>query len=151
MATPFTTMAANLKCVTYTDENSVNGSSFQDLMLGLEHKILGCNTNLFMNDMVLLTATKDKKRYVVVVRLEERLVDCTLWLDHGGKHWLHNFRFQALTGLQQVDEPFRLAMKEFGIKHGLNPNNLLNSRFCSAKMWPLMQELLDAKMFAPLM
>ena len=142
-------MTANLKCVTYTDERSIGGSSYQDLMLGLDHKILGSNTNLFVNDVVLLTATKAKHRYVMVVRLEERVPDCTLWLDHGGNHWLHNFRFQPLTGLQQVDEAFRSSMKEFGIKHGLNPNNLLNSRFCSAKMWPLMQELLDAKMFAP--
>ena len=134
----------NLRCVTYTDENSIGGSSYQDLMLGLDHKILGCGTALYAGDTVLLTANRAKTRYVVLVRLDERLEECDLWLEHGGKRWNNNFRFTALTQVQAIDAVFKSSLKDFADKLGLNPNCLLNSRFCSAKMWPLLNELLTS-------
>ena len=145
------TATNNLKCVTYTDEHSVSHSSYEDLMIGVDHKILGCGAaNLFVNDTVILTANKGKQRWAMVVQLTERIYDCDLWATHGGKRWDHNFKYVPLTTVFPITPEIKAAMKDLGLKYELNPNNLLNSRFCSSKMWPLLEDLFASKVFVKL-
>ena len=138
----------NLKCVTYTDAKSMNKSSYDDFMLGIEHNIIGCgNKSLQVNDtVVIMTDPKIKPRYFIVVQLVERLYDNEFWAKRGGEVWEHNFKYVPLTRAYMITKDMKTQMKDLAKSHGLNEKNLFNARFCSSKMWPLLKEMFTANL-----
>jgi hypothetical protein len=135
----------SLCCVTYTDNWSAGHSSYIDLELGAQHCVVGSSSNSLKNkkpgDIVIITATKDGVRHFTIVKLGERTAS-TLWADAGGLQWDHNFSYEPLTEIRALTPELKLVCNRLCTEAGLNPDMLMNSRFCSAKYLPVVHSLL---------
>ena len=145
-------MPPRLCCVTYADRNSVRNQAYEDLVLGHTHRIVACNAAAFgasaPGDRVIITAVRDKQRFFVIGQISERIYECTLWADYGGLHWEHAFLYTPLTDILAVTPAIKAALDASAATRGLNPNNFFHPRFCSARLNPLLDDLL-AKVEAP--
>lgn len=87
----------------YKDECSIGGNNLKDLELGCKHNMVGGSyyvKDAKPGDIVCIKAGN----YVQLVRIKERLNNCSLWKDNGGPIiWEHNFSFTALTGIFKKD------------------------------------------------
>ena len=139
--------STRLCCVTYADRNSIKNQAAEDLILGHQHRVVACNAAAFgasvPGDRVIITAKQGSKRLFVVAQIRERLYDCHLWRDHGGLSWEHVFLYEPLTELQELTSVHQDIIAEAAARHGCNKNNLFHPMFCSARMNPVLDELLE--------
>ncbi len=139
-------MPSRLCCVTYADRNSVRNQAYEDLVLGHTHQVVACNASSFGSsvpgDRVIITACRGKQRFFVVGRIAERVFDCTLWAEHGGLHWEHAFLYTPLTDILLMTPEFKATLDASAITHCLNAKIFFNSLYCSARLNPLLDDLL---------
>ena len=128
----------NIRCVTYQDKFSANFSAYKDLMLGYENRVVGCGSKVFgsskKDDIVIINAKKDGITHAIIVRLDTKLDECTVWSDEGGLNWPYNWTYEPITTMFQYDEETKRDMIDFCTIHSLKYNNLFHSRFCSIKL-----------------
>jgi hypothetical protein len=138
----------NIRCVTYSDEFSAGHCSYNDIIIGIEHGVVGCGSKVFNaskpGDLVIINGKKDKKRYVVIGILCEKLVSCCdVWAKNGGVYWPYNWTYKPITNLFQYDEATKNRAKQISEIYSLNHKILFNSRFCSKKLKPMVDMLID--------
>ena len=140
---------SKVRCVTYTDKFSIQGSSMIDLEVGHQHRMVGCNSSVFgaskRNDIVIITAKDGKKKYAVIGVLKEKLDSCDLWLRRGGHQWKHNYTYVTLTEIFEVtsevmEEIVRLCDSD---PNKPNPKYLFHSRFCGIRYRGVVMELVN--------
>jgi hypothetical protein len=139
-----------LACVTYTDEFSAGNRSLNDLRISYENKVFAAGMNrlkLFDHgDYVIICATEDRKRYcfiaLIIQKLEEPLKD---WHNQGGMIWKYNFYIKPLTKIVEISKKTSIRNKcdEICTRLGFNENNLFNMRFCSEKLLPVIDEIIN--------
>ena len=126
-----------LRCVRYKDAFSAKGSSYQDLLIGTEHRVVGCNSKVFgaskPGDYIIVVANNGPRLFFTIGRLTERLYDCHLWADEGGHMWEHNFIYTPLLAdpaPQEITPELKTKMEDLFAAHLVDPSHLLHSRFC---------------------
>ena len=141
-------MTSKLFCVGYTDPMSINHCSYTDLELGDRHRVVGSNSSRLgaskPGDRVLITGKRGKKRYITIGVIQEPVHDCRIWADAGGHVWNNNFTYIPLIGIIEITPAVTAILKASAAKHCLNASILFNSRFCSAKLNRLVDDLLVA-------
>jgi hypothetical protein len=137
----------NIRCVTYSHEFSAGHCSYNDVIIGIEHGVVGCGSKVFNaskpGDLVIINGIKDKKKYVVIGILCEKLVSCDVWAKNGGVLWPYNWTYKPITKMFQYDEATKNRVKQISEIYSLNHKILLNSRFCSKKLKPIVDMLID--------
>ena len=139
----------NIRCITYKDERSAEKSAYNDLMLGCEHGVVGCNSKVFgslktiKGDLVIINAKKDGITHAIIGRLDTKLDECTVWSDEGGEIWTYNWTYEPLTDIFQYDTETKDEIIDFCTIHSLKYNNLFNSRLCSNKLQKAVELLLE--------
>lgn len=141
-------MKTRLFCVGYTDAMSINHCGYTDLELGDKHRVVGSNSSRLgaskPGDRVLITGKRGPKRYFTIGVIQEPVHECRIWADAGGHVWNNNFAYVPLIGIQELTPAVAADLKASAAKHCLNANILFNSRFCSAKLNRLVDDLLVA-------
>ena len=136
----------NIRCVTYVPEHSAGNCSFNDLLIGITHGVVGCGSKVFNasnpGDYVIINATKNKIKYVVIGVLCEKLDSCDKWKIEGGNTWSYNWSYKPVTPIFTYDDSTKDEVKKIAEENSLNPNLLFNSRFCSKKLRPLIEMLI---------
>jgi hypothetical protein len=131
-------MSSKVICVTYRNEYSADKNSYRDLMIGVEYGVVGCGSKGLNackeGDYVIINATKDKVKHVVIGRLTEQLESCDKWKREGGLEWPYNFKYKQVTEIFQLDDALNNEIIHFCELNKLKRNNLFNSRFCSNKL-----------------
>lgn len=139
---------SRLTCVRYTDAMSIDHSSYNDLELGDKYRTVGSNGRALgaskPGDRVIIVANRGPKKYFTIGVIQEPVHDCRVWADAGGHVWNNNFVYVPLIGLQEITAAVTSARDTIATKHCLNANNLFHSRFCSAKLNRLVDDLLVA-------
>ena len=141
--------ASSISTLTYTDAHSCNGSAYRDLELGYTHKMVGCNSvrlkpgNALPGALVKTQAKKDGQWYFTIGILGAHAAECTLWKDHGGEVWKYNHYYEPLTGIVCLTPEMKKFIDESAEKYGLSTKTFFNSRFCSAKLRPVFQDLFE--------
>jgi len=138
-----------IKCVTYTPEFSAGGDPVNDLLIGANHEIVGCkSSNLnsaILGDYVVINATKNKVKYVVIGILCEKLECCNIWEREGGCIWPYNWSYKPVTQIFIYDDLTKLEVKKTSEDNFLSPNSpkyVFNSRYCSVKLRPIIEMLI---------
>ena len=129
----------NIRRVTYQDKFSADKSAFKDLMIGYEHRVVGCGSKVFAashpGDLVVINAVdKSGMRHAVIGKLVEKLDGCDKWSAESGLDWPYNWSYVPLTTLFLYDEELKREMKEFCEARTLKYKNLFHPRFCSIKL-----------------
>jgi hypothetical protein len=141
--------ASSISTLTYTDAHSCDGSAYRDLELGMKHTMVGCNSvrlrpgNALPGAIVKTQAKKDGIWYFTIGVLGAHAQACTLWKDHGGEVWKYNHYYEPLTGIVEVTPEMKKYIKESAERHGLPTTTFFNSRFCSAKLRPIFEDLIQ--------
>lgn len=139
---------SRLCCVTYIDSYSVDQDAYTDFLIGVEHKMVGCNSLSFSKskkgDFVLINAKnkRDKKRYAMIVKIIDHLYE-QIWEERGGNKWNYIFEFEAVTPVFIFENDIVDKVKEWCTEHSLNSNMLFNSRFCSKKFIPVVYKMIE--------
>jgi hypothetical protein len=135
-----------IRCVTYKDEFSIDGSSYNDLLVSIEQKVVGCGSSVFgaskKGDIVIICANKGKEKYFTIGVLDRRLTSCSEWHIRGGREWEHNFTWIQLCPLIKKDLYFDHDFVEICNKHGLKWQYMFNSRLCGIRYKPVLEDLL---------
>lgn len=136
-----------LRCVTYKDEYSVGNSSYNDLKISMDKKVVGCGSSVFgaskKGDVVILCANKAKENYFVIGVLDERLERCNEWAKEGGRMWEHNFTFYPLTPIVKRDRFFQNDFERICEANQIKWQYMFNSRLCGIRYKPVVLCLLD--------
>jgi hypothetical protein len=138
-----------VRCVSYTSEFSIRGTGLTDLQIGHEHRVVGCNSNVFgssnQNDLVIVTTKENNKRYVVIGVLKNKLDSCDLWAREGGHIWKYNFTYIALTKIFEVTDEIKEKIKQLCKLDPQNPDPkyLFHSRFCGSRYKNVLLELVN--------
>ena len=139
-------MNLNIRCVTYSPAFSAGGCSLNDLLIGVKHGVVGCGSKNLnasnLGDYVIINATRDKVKYVVIGILCEKLESCDKWQVEGGEMWPYNWTYKPITTIFIYDDLTKLEVKKIAEDNLLNPNLLFNSRFCSKKLRPIVEMLI---------
>jgi hypothetical protein len=141
-----TATPTKVRCVTYKDDFSAHGCSFNDLLIGARHTVVGCNSNVFGSskpgDLVIITANRGKRKFFTIGVLTERLYECTLWADAGGRVWEHNFVYHPLLdGLYERTPAINARVSELCAQLLINPTYVFHSRFCGERYAPVLRTL----------
>ena len=136
-----------LRCVRYKDAFSAKGSSYQDLLIGTEHRVVGCNSKVFgsskSGDYVIVVANDGPHLYFTVGCLTERLYDCHLWADEGGRIWEHNFMYTPLLpGIYERTRELTARVETLCKAALIDPAYLFHSRFCGVRYAPVLHTLI---------
>ena len=119
-------------CLSYKDERSANGKSYEDMSLGRTQKMVGCDSagldKCSPGDIVIITAQAPGGRMFHVGILKKKSDDCLTWMDHGGEIWKRNWEYDPCTADMDVKECVT-ALKEAGVPAS-DASNLFNMRFC---------------------
>ncbi len=144
-----TSQMTKLRCVRYKDAYSAKGSSYKDLLIGIAHNVVGCNSKVFgaskPGDYVIVVANDGPRLFFTIGRLNERLYDCHLWADEGGHVWEHNFTYAPLladSALQEITPVIKIKIEDLCTTHLVDPAHLLHSRFCGERYIPVLLELI---------
>jgi hypothetical protein len=126
-------------CIAYSDKYSVGKSAWNDLLLGCDHNMVGCNSRTLGNcanrgDIIIIVANNNKKKYCIVVSLQERIENCELWFNEGGHLWKYNWTYKPITNIIEITPQLKQELQDFCGEHELKYNNLFHSRFCSNKL-----------------
>ncbi len=132
-----------VRCVTYKDEFSADHDAVNDLLIGARHCVVGCNSKVFGSskpgDLVIITA----KRFFTVGTLTERLYECTLWADNGGRTWDHNFIYTPLLpGIYERTPELTARVETLCAEILIDPAYLFHSRFCGVRYAPVLRTLI---------
>jgi len=126
-----------VRCVAYSDKFSINNSSFEDLKLGHEYTTVGCNSSVFgasvPGDFVIITAKSKGERIAVLGVLVEKVDDCLLWQNRGGKQWKYNFKYQPLTDIFKIEQHIFDFLDKECIEKDIKSQYFFHSRFCGAR------------------
>ena len=145
---PIYKMTTRLTCVRYTDAMSIDHSSYNDLELGDKYRTVGSNGRALgaskPGDRVIIVANRGPTKYFTIGVIQEPVHDCRVWANAGGHVWNNNFAYVPLIGLQEITPAVTSARDTIAAKHCLNATNLFHSRFCSAKLNQLVDDLLVA-------
>ena len=122
-------------CINYTDTNSVDGKSYEDMVLGRTQKMVGCN-NLNLRkaapgDIVIVTAKKSGVRVAHIGILKGKSDTCLLWAAHGsgGRMWEFNWEYDPCTADLSVTRVVK-TFAEWGLPRQ-DAFKLFNGWFCS--------------------
>ena len=131
----YLTSAKKLRCVTYKDEFSIDSSSYNDLVLGMEKRMVACNSTPFANldkgDIVVVTANKGKARFFYIGLIGERHGQTALWKENGGSHiWNYSFECTPITPICEETAEVKAIIKKTCEEHDIKCY-LFNSRFCT--------------------
>ena len=126
-------------CITYSDKYSVGKSAWNDLLLGRDHNMVGCNSRTLgrtanRGDIIIIVANYNKKKYCIIGSLQERIDNCELWFNEGGHLWEYNWRYEPLTNIIEINPQIKKELQEVCEEYELKYNNLFHSRFCSNKL-----------------
>jgi len=139
-------MDNKIRCVTYVPKYSAGKDALRDLEIGIEHGVVGCGSKVFNasspGDYVVINATKNKIKYVVIGVLCEKLESCNKWVIEGGKDWSYNWTYRPLTNIFIYDNLTKTEIHQYAEANSLKVNNLFNSRLCSKKLKPLVDILI---------
>ena len=142
-------MDIRIRCVAYKDDYSAKKSSYNDLVIGNDHSIVGCGSSVFgasrPGDFVLITGEKSKKKYTVIGILEKYIPNDETWSKEGGHIWPHNWTYRALTPIFEVDKEMKEKIKKVCEEHSLNPNCVFHSRFCGIRNKPVVDMMVREK------
>lgn len=121
-------------CITYTDERSAQGSSLEDMRLGIQNNVIGTNMSHFgsanKGDIAIVTATDERgKRVFMIGILGDALPSCDVWAAAGGELWKHNRVFTPITDIIQM-ETIKKEWQEMCTVYAVNPHNIFNTRLC---------------------
>lgn len=138
-----------LRCVRYKDAFSAKGSSYKDLLIGVTHRVVGCNSKVFgasnPGDYVIVVANDGPRIFFTIGRLAERLYDCHLWADEGGHVWEHNFIYTPLLAdptPQEITPELKSKIEDLCTAHLVDPAHLFHSRFCGKRYIPVLHDLI---------
>jgi hypothetical protein len=136
----------NIRCVTYKDNYSADKCAYNDLEIGCKHKVVGCGNKVFggskNGDIVIINATKDGIKHVVIGELSRKLESCDKWRNAGGHSWEYNWEYIPLTREFEYDSETKRQVNDI-CTNQLNSNILFNSRFCSKKFMPVVEMLIE--------
>lgn len=141
--------ASSISTLTYTDEHSCGGSAYSDLELGLKHTMVGCNSirlrpgNALPGTIVKTQAKKNGIWYFTIGILGAHVQECTLWKDHGGEVWKYNHYYEPLTSIMTLNPEMKKFIEDSAGRHGLSKTTFFNSRFCSIKLRPVFEDLIQ--------
>jgi hypothetical protein len=137
----------NVRCVTYVSKFSAGNCGYEDLMIGVKHGVVGCGSKVFNSsnpgDLVLISATLNKTRHAVIGVLCEKIESCDAWQKEGGIVWPYNWTYEPITTTFVYDESTKEEVQQIAEEHALNPHMLFNPRFCSKKMRPILDRLIE--------
>ena len=139
--TNFLKSAKKYYTVTYTDEHSSGGSSYNDLLITCAQGVVGCGSKRFgkaeMGDVVLVQASygrgKAQRKVFCIGILGDELPECHEWFSKGGEIWPYNYKFVPITPIITRDETFMSEIALACEKTGVKPTCIFNSRFASEK------------------
>ena len=136
-----------IKCVTYTPEFSVDGDPVNDLLIGCRREIVGCKSSNLnsstLGDYIVINATKNNVKYVVIGILCEKLEYCDTWEREGGYIWPYNWTYKPVTQIFIYDDLTKYEVKQIAHDNNLNPNIVFNSRYCSIQLRPIIEMLIN--------
>ena len=136
-----------VRCVTYKDEFSADRCTYNDLLIGVKHKTVGCGSKVFnaskTGDLVIITGNLGKARFFTIGTLKERLESCDLWAAEGGRVWDYNFTYEPLTGVHEVTAKVEALIAASCKKHEVDPRYVMHSRFCGERYAPVLRDLVD--------
>ncbi len=128
-----------IRCVTYKDEFSADKSSYNDMMIGVKNKVVGCGSKTFgaskAGDIVIITSNMGKTKFFLIGVLKEKLPECKLWLAAGGHLWDYNFTYEPLTQVYELTPRLQRRINKICAAADVKPTYLFNSRLCGAKMY----------------
>lgn len=137
----------NIRCVTYVPRFSAGGCPLNDLLIGAKYGVVGCGSKVFnaskIGDYVIINSEKNNVKYVVIGILCEKLESCDKWQMEGGCEWPYNWTYKQITTIFIYDDLTKLEVKKIAEDNLLNPNILFNSRFCSKKLRPIIEMLIN--------
>ncbi len=132
LATHAETANRKVVCLSYKDERSANGKSYEDMALGRTHKMVGCNSaeldKCNPGDLVIVTAQKPGGRTFHVGILKKKVDMCMLWALHGGEAWKYTWEYDPCTPDMDVAECIR-SLKEADVP-AADAKGIFNMRFC---------------------
>ena len=140
---------SKVRCVTYTDKFSIQGSSIIDMEVGHQHRMVGCNSSVFgtskKGDIVIITSKDGNKKYAVIGVLKDKLESCDLWATRGGHYWKHNYTYLALTKIFEITPEIIEKIVELceSDPNKPNPKYLFHSRFCGIRYRGVVMELVN--------
>jgi hypothetical protein len=141
-------MPTKVRCVTYTDAFSAGHCSYNDLLIGAKHNVVGCNSKVFgagrPGDLVIITANKGKERFFTIGTLDQRLITCNLWADDGGHVWTYNSIYTPLIGIHAVTPAIKEMLATICTKYLVDPRYVMHSRFCGERYAPVLRDLVAA-------
>ena len=119
-------------CLSYKNERSANGKSYEDMALGRTHKMVGCNSaeldKCSPGDIVIINAETPRGRSFHVGILKKKVDVYMLWAGHGGEVWSYNWDYDPVT-LDMDVKTCVTALKDAGVPAS-DAMNLFNMRFC---------------------
>ncbi len=128
-----------LRCVTYKDEFSADKSSYNDMMIGVKNKVVGCGSKVFgaskTGDRVIITSNMGKTKFFIIGVLKDSLPECKLWLAAGGHLWDYNFTYEPLTQVYELTPRLQRRINKMCAAADVKPDYLFHSRFCGAKTY----------------
>jgi hypothetical protein len=139
--TTFLDSAKKFYTVTYTDEHSAGGSSYNDLLITCAQGVVGCGSKRFgkaeMGDVVLVQAShgkgKAQRKVFCIGILGGEVSECHEWFSKGGEIWPYNYEFLPVTPIITRDEAFTSEFVLACEKTSVKPTCIFNSRFASEK------------------
>lgn len=141
--------AKKIRGITYTDEHSSENCSLNDLKIGHENCVVGCNSKVFgssstkSGDLVVIKANDGKRHFMTMGILNTFLSSCDAWKDKGGNVWLYNYSYIPITDIFEITPSFREEVLRLGKEHSCNGLNFFNSRFTSEKLRPIFLSLFE--------
>jgi len=144
--------AKKMFVVRYKDAFSAGLCSFNDLMISVNHHIIGCGSQQFgkasPGDLALLVANRNQNEHdrvfcVGIIGEPRAKEHSTEWFENGGRLWDYNFHFTPITGVKSYYE-WRKTMDSVCDDKGANKKNILHSRFGSSKcLKPFLLGMMD--------
>ena len=134
-----------MNCLRYNDQFSAGNSAYNDLLIGEQHKCVGCNSKWMdrakPGHIVVICAKTNGYLNCVIAILQDKLTSCFIWKDEGGREWSYNWTYKPITKLFIYTDELKSHMVSFCDLRGLKYNNIFNSRFCSNKLKEAIREL----------
>lgn len=146
MSSASKTRKRQVRCVTYKDEFSADKSSYNDMMIGVKDKVVGCGSKKFGastdGDIVIITSNMGKTKFFTIGFLKDRLEICKLWQEAGGRMWDYNFTYEPLVGVYELTPRLQRRINKICAGEGEKSTYLFHSLFCGEKRYGLVVDKL---------
>lgn len=115
----------------YTNTWSVGGDSKNDMDLGYQHGVVGCNLPSFGKGHIIpgtLLLVHDKSHiHISEARGDAEEHEKPLWHNNGGARWKYNYKIRSLTPVVPLTPALREFVRNLGVDERAFWDNIRHS------------------------